>query len=259
MWRNIGVVARYTFVEGLRARFVVAALLVGFGMLLLASVVAAVPYGRVDQLILRIGWGIIQLTGIALAVFFTVQHLHRERDQRVMQLLLAKPLLRGSYGLGKFCGIGALLAVAVIVQGLALTLFVWLVGEGDPAWGRLLVEPAAGVLLKCLVLLAVALAMTTLASPLLAMLTTFAYYLAGAGAEDFARLARRSENPTLEWLAGLLRWLAPDFPRFDTVAWATYGFAVTAQTWAQMGLYFGSYALIWLLLYLILFERLELG
>lgn len=255
--KGFTIVARYTLLEGLRQRFVVAALAISLILVGLGTVIASVPYGRTDEVILRIGWGVIFLTAFAMSLFFSIQLLAREREQRVLHLMLAKPVSRDAYALGKFAGLFGLTAMAVLLEGAILALFVSAVGQFGVDGLRVWLEPAWTTLLKCGALLAMAMLAQSLMSPVLAMLGVFAWYLLGVGGRDMVLLAEQTENGLLLRAAEGLRALAPRFGEFDGALWATYDIGIDAWVRVAALLHFSGYALVALLLYLVVFERRE--
>ncbi len=250
-------VARYTLFEGIRARFVVAAVVISVLLVAAGVVIGSVPYGRTDEVILRIGWGVIFLTAFAMSLFFSIQLLAREREQRVLHLMLAKPLSRDAYALGKFVGLFGLTTAAVLLEGAILAAFVaWFGQFGIDPW-RVWLDPALTTLLKCGALLAGAMLLQSLMSPVLAMLAVFAWYLLGVGGHDMVLLAQKTDS---EWIirgAKALRWTAPRFGEFDGALWATYGIDVAGWVRAGAILHFGGYTLLALLAYLVVFSRRE--
>lgn len=252
------IVARYTLLEGIRARFVLAALVISVLLVAVGALVGSVPYGRTDEVVLRIGWGVIFLTAFAMSLFFSIQLLAREREQRVLHLMLAKPVSRDAYALGKFLGLFGLTAAAVLLEGAILAAFVGWFGQfGIDPW-RVWLDPALTTLLKCGALLAGAMLLQSLMSPVLAMLAVFAWYLLGVGGHDMVLLARKTDSVWILRAAETLRATAPRFGEFDGALWATYG--IDVADWVRVGavLHFGGYALVALVAYLVVFGRREI-
>ena len=105
-------IARVTFLEALRQRF--------FGFLLvlaLALTLASIPLKAIDfgnqelKFLADLGFGVMLLLGSVLAVVLPAQLLYAELDNRTALTLLAKPVGRAEFLLGKFLGSWAVLAV----------------------------------------------------------------------------------------------------------------------------------------------------
>lgn len=257
--RNTALVAWYTFLEGLRARFFVGALALSLAFVVLASIVAAVPYGRPDHLIGRIGWGAIFLTGCALSVFYVITTLAREREQRVVNLLLSKPIGRGGYAIGKFAGFYALMTVMIFIEGAVLTASVAFFAEHEPPGVSYWLLGSYYMMLKCGALLAFSAFFATIfVTPMVAMLSTATIFFTGIGSEDIGKWAKFGE---LDWLAkvgSVLEWLAPQFAVYDIEGWIVYGVQASPELHASMSIYFLGYTLIGLAAKVLAMHAIEL-
>ncbi len=107
--------ARVTFLEAVRQRF--------FGFLLVLSValaLAALPLRAIDfghgelKFLADLGFGVTLLFGSILAVVLPAQLLYAELDNRTALTLLAKPVGRAEFLLGKFLGAWAVLALFAV-------------------------------------------------------------------------------------------------------------------------------------------------
>ncbi|RMF18781.1 MAG: hypothetical protein D6761_01820 [Candidatus Dadabacteria bacterium] len=257
---KIWTVARYTFKEGVRANFFVAAALTCVAVVLIGSVIASVPYGRADHLIGRIGWGTVLLTGVAVNLFFVITMLARERDERVLHLLVSKPISRSQYALGKFFGYYALMALMVCGEGLVVAAMMNAFGEFPRDFLADWWQPALFVTLKCGTLVAFScFAAFVFSTPLVAMAVTATYYLMAVSGADITTWGQLSENPIYEQLGQVMSWLAPQFTVYDFEGWQIYGVETTARALAAGGGYFLGYTAIALVFYVVAFEWLELG
>lgn len=250
-------VARYTFLEGVRARFFLGMFFMSILLILLGSLTASIPYGKTDEVMARIGWGAVFLLGFLLSTFFAVQHLTRERDQRVLHLLLAKPISRMGYALGKFLGLFFLTAIGIFATGLVLYLSLLYFGQ-DPHGPREWFIPSLVITLKCGVLLGVAMFASVLFGAFLSLLITVTVYLAGAGGEDLLRLALRSDSLWFKVLAYTLRYAVPQFPWVDLEGWVIFKKSYSLETYLYALGYLGGYLILFLSFYLVAFTLREL-
>lgn len=250
-------VAAYTYLEGVRARFFVGALLVSLFVVGIGAVVGSLPYGTTDVIIARIGWDAVFLTGMLVSVIYAIQQMSTEREGRVLHMLLARPVARGAYALGKFLGTFSLTITAVFATGLVLMLLLLTVGQfPHDFWYEWLV-PSAFISLKCGVLVAVALLMGLISSPVVAILFTVTYYLLGIGSHDFVLFAEQSDRAVLVAIAEALSWLAPQFPVYDFAGWTLHGVELMPEVYLQGGLYFGGYLVILLAILMTSLELIE--
>lgn len=85
-------------------------------------------------------WDIISLLGVLLAVMISATEIPYDISQRILLILLAKPIERNQIVVGKCIGIVTLSVVFVLICGLFTTLFLWAFGLApDSVTGRMAV------------------------------------------------------------------------------------------------------------------------
>lgn len=108
--------ARVTFLEALRQRFFGFLLVLGVALALAALPLRAIDFGHGElKFLADLGFGVTLLFGSILAVVLPAQLLYAELDNRTALTLLAKPVGRAEFLLGKFLGAWAVLAVFALV------------------------------------------------------------------------------------------------------------------------------------------------
>lgn len=150
--------ARHTILDAMREKAFLA--LVGFAILLLGAsrLLAPLALGEGYRLTVDLGLGGIALIGFLLLVVLGTRMVHREIDRKTILILLAKPLRREAFVVGKFLGLAGVtgLSVAVMVLLLAAVMAVSgypltfaLLAAGYYAWLELVVMAALTMLLTC--------------------------------------------------------------------------------------------------------------
>jgi ABC-type transport system involved in multi-copper enzyme maturation permease subunit len=200
---------------------------------------------RQDEKILKdIGLASMDLFGTLIAVFIGTGLVSKEIERRSLYPLLAKPLGRGEFFLGKFAGLAftLLVNVAVMAAGLALTLLA--TGRRpDPALGGA-VYP---ILLGLLLVVAFAMLFSTQTSSALAAVFTVGVVIAGRFA-DVVRNMREVAPGVPRWVTQALYAVLPNFRNFDFKDRVAYGDAVPAGVLAWVT----AYAAVWIAVVLIL-------
>jgi len=119
--KNIFWIARNTFVEAVRQKFFSFLLLLGVGLIALSLAMTNFDFGDSElKFIADFGFGGVFLFGSVLAVVMSVQLFFSEIENRTALTLLAKPVRRSEFLLGKFFGIWSLLGVFVAVMCVTL-------------------------------------------------------------------------------------------------------------------------------------------
>src|SRR4030088_3345162 len=118
---RVGIVALNTFREAVRDRVLYS--LVFFALLMMAAAVAGgkISIGIEQTFIVSLGLSAISVIGLLISVFLGVALVSKEMDKRTLYTLLAKPVRRWEFLLGKFGGL--LLTLAVNTAAMAAGLF----------------------------------------------------------------------------------------------------------------------------------------
>jgi ABC-type transport system involved in multi-copper enzyme maturation permease subunit len=243
-------VAANTFRETVRERVLYN--LVFFAILMtLSGVLLGQLSVRQDEKILKdIGLAAMDLFGTLIAVFIGTGLVSKEIERRSLYPLLAKPVSRSEFFLGKFAGLAftLLVNVSVMLAGLLLTLAA--TGRrADPA----LLAAAYPILLGLLLVVAFAMLFSTLTSATLAAVLTVCVVVVGRFA-DVIRGMRDVVPGVPQQLAQALYWAIPNFANFDFKARVAYGEAVPLAVLGWVTLYALAWTLVGLGLGLVSFR-----
>jgi ABC-type transport system involved in multi-copper enzyme maturation permease subunit len=220
---RVGVVAWNTFREAVRDRVLYN--LVFFALLMMgaAVLVGQISIGIEEMVIISLGLSAISVIGLLMAVFIGVGLVSKEMDKRTLYALLAKPVRRWEFLLGKFGGL--LLTLTVNTAAMAAGLFAALYYVKHP------LERADGValvaiyfiLLKLALVVALALLFSCYTTPLLAILFTAGLYVSGLFVREMRGLHGDKLAPVVQTFLRWLSYLLPNFENFDVMASAAHG------------------------------------
>ena len=124
--RRIRAIAGTTFTELARLRVFYVLVLFALALIVTATFLARISFQQELQVTRDIALGAIDFFLCLLAIVATAQLLPRDLEDRVVYSVLAKPVRRFEYMLGKFAGMLALLAVSLAVMGLLCLLVIHL-------------------------------------------------------------------------------------------------------------------------------------
>ena len=260
-------IAANTLREAIRQRVVYFLVLLGLAFLLGAQYFRDLHFGSPElKFIADLGFGAIALFGSVLAVVTTAQLFLGELERQPVLTLLAKPVCRAEFVLGKFAGVAVITGGFCAGLTLVLAAVLWtrestLMRELPEVFDRGRVVDYrhvafAGVLqwLKLLVLSALTLLVASYArTQLFAMATGFLIGVA-CHMQHFAHAASaRAGIP----VAGLLVCLLPNFQAFD--CFQTLGpSAWTVGQVARVAIYASAHVAAACALAVICFQRREL-
>jgi Cu-processing system permease protein len=216
--------------------------LVFFAILMtLAGLLLGQLSARQDEKILKdIGLAAIDFVGTLIAVFIGTGLVSKEIERRSLYPLLAKPLSRGEFFVGKFAGLAftLLVNVSVMLLGLLLTLLLTQ-RRPDPA----LLTAVYPILLGLLLTVAFAMLFSTLTSATLAAVLTVGVVLVGRFA-DVIRGMRDVIPNVPPALANALFAIVPNFANFDFKSRVAYGDPVSAAVLGWVTLYAAAWTFV---------------
>ncbi len=120
--------AANTFRETVRERVLYNLVFFAILMTLSGLLVGQLSIRQDEKIIKDIGLAAMELFGTLIAIFIGVGLVSKEIERRSLYPLLAKPLSRDEFFLGKFVGLGFTLLVNVAVMAAGLYLTLWATG-----------------------------------------------------------------------------------------------------------------------------------
>ncbi len=257
MSARIVYIASNTFREAVRDRVLYN--LIVFALLLVGS---ALLFGQISIGIERIvlvnlGLTAISLFGILIAIFIGIGLVSKEIDKRTLYTVLARPVRRWEFILGKFFGLVGTLVVNAFFMAIgffaALLYLVHRFHRGD---GYLLVA-LYFIVLQFVIVTAVALLFSSFSSPLLSAVFAFALFIIGTFAEDLRAFAAMASGPA-RWLAHGMAYLVPNFAALNVISQVAHSEPVPGRLIAYNSLYALLYATAAIAAAAMVFERRNL-
>jgi ABC-type transport system involved in multi-copper enzyme maturation permease subunit len=226
--RNIQAVAANTFREAVRDRVLYN--LVFFALLMMgaAILVGQISIGIEQNVIVSLGLSAISVIGIFIAVFLGVALVSREMDKRTLYALLAKPVKRWEFLLGKFVGLVMTLTVNTAAMGAGLYIALWTVKHPLLKNDAFILVAVYLILLKLALIVALALLFSCFTTPFLAILFTAGIYVAGLFAADLRTIHGVDLDPGALRLMRGISYLLPNFQNFNVMGAVVHGRGVPA-------------------------------
>lgn len=123
MWRPGLIIARYTLLEALLSRLPWLFVLAGGAALALAGFLQQLALTESGAMQAAILSALLRLVAVFLLVSFVITSLAREAADKGQELLLALPMPRAVYVLGKLAGFGALALLPALLFGLLTSMW----------------------------------------------------------------------------------------------------------------------------------------
>jgi ABC-type transport system involved in multi-copper enzyme maturation permease subunit len=249
------VIAANVFREVIRDRVLY---LVGVYALLLVAAARLLPElsaGTHHKIIADVGLATMSLLGLVIAVFVGTGLVNKEIDKHTVLVLMAKPIGRTEFIVGKHLGLSVVLALLVAVMTalysgiLSLSGVPYLIGNTIVA--------ALFLFLQLALMTAVAIAFGVFTSSLLASLLTFGIYLMGNFTPNLVALGAQSKNLTIENITRTLYLVLPDLSRLDLKNQAVYGLLPNPEVLLSNVLYGVLYIVVMLAIATLIFSARE--
>ncbi len=256
--RRAGVVALNTFREAVRDRVLYNLVFFAFLMMVAAIAVGQISIGIEQTVIVSLGLTAISVIGLLISVFIGVALVSKEMDKRTLYTLLAKPVRRWEFLLGKFAGLVLTLAVNTAAMALGLLLVMIYVKHTLERSDAVVLVAVYFILLKLALIVALALMFSCFTTPLLAILFTVGLYIVGLYVQELRNVPVNVMSPAMAAFTKWLSYLLPNFENFNVMAMAAHGKAVPGAFILQNTLYTVVYCTIVLTAAAAVFSRRNL-
>jgi len=250
-----------------RDRLFHAVLGVALVLLLLVPVFSAFSMRQVQELALTLALAFSNLVLVVIAVLLGTTVVWREIEKKYSNAVLALPISRSAYLLGKFFGVALFLILATAMLAPVIAAVVMFAASTYPSatpipwlnlcWA-LLFACARSILLAAFAMFFSAVG----TSFFLPFFATFAIYLAGGASQEVYEYVTGEYGQTLSSLVVLvakgLYFLLPNLAAFDLQVYAIYGIELPMMHVGMTGAYFLVYTAILLGFSLWSYDRRQL-
>jgi len=213
-------IAQVTYREAVRNRVLYSLLFFVAALILVSAVMDHMTFGQSGRVVLDLGLAGVHVCGALIAMFLAVSLMSREVSRKTLHVVLAKPVGRASFLLGKYLGLVGTLAVVVGLMGLALMGVTAVFGQAP---GLAFIEAVAMIWVELAVLTAVALLFATFTGPFLSGMFTLGVFVIGHLTPGLKELGASSGDPVVAALTGAVYYAMPNLEVFNVKAQALYG------------------------------------
>jgi ABC-type transport system involved in multi-copper enzyme maturation permease subunit len=217
-----GAVAINTFREAVRDRVLYNLVFFALMMIGAAVLVGQTSIGIERLVIINLGLSAISIFGLVMAVFIGVGLVYKEMEKRTLYSLLAKPIRRWEFLVGKYAGLLLTLAVNTSFMMLGLAAALFYVGRPFLRSDASILIAVYFILLELALVTALALFFSCFSSPMLSTLFTLGIYITGVFARDIRDVGELTHNPAFESATRVLYYLVPNIHNFNVIALAAH-------------------------------------
>ncbi|MBN1826272.1 MAG: ABC transporter permease subunit [Candidatus Eisenbacteria bacterium] len=252
---RIAEVALHTLRETVRDRVFLVSLFFAAALIGSSLVVSALAAGQQDKVIKDVGLAAISAIGILLSAFVGASLVHREVQRRTIYTLLARPVGRTEYVVGKYLGMVLTLALNVAIMAVFFGLLVHF-HLHSLRWAHLAAIYMIG--LELFLVAAFSILFSTIASPVVSACFTLSVYFVGHLVSDIRGFAEMLPSDAAAWLTRAVCLLLPNLEYFDVKGMAVYGKTIEPALVGNATLYGLVYTAGVVLVAAVLFRRKDL-
>jgi Cu-processing system permease protein len=242
--KRVGIVTLNTFREAVRDRVLYNLVFFALLMMLAGVVVGQISIGIEESVIVSLGLSAISVIGLLISVFIGVALVSKEMEKRTLYALLAKPVRRWEFLLGKFGGLVLTLAVNTAAMAAGLFLVMLYLKHSLQREDAVVLVAVYFIWLKLALIVALALMFSCFTTPLLAILFTAGLYIVGLYVQELRNLPVDVMSPAMAAFTKWLSYLLPNFENFNVMAMAAHGRTVPGTLVLQNTLYAVIYCAI---------------
>ncbi len=203
---NVFAIAAVTLRELLRRKVQVNLLVFGTLMVLASYVISLLTLGFMHRILADLGLSAMQLIGTLLAVFLGSTVVAGDVERRVLYPIVAKPVSRAEYLLGRYLGLSATLLLNLAVMAVALAAVLVVEARSLSTLDAPFFAAIAMMAVELVVVAAVAVLFSSLTSSTLAAIFTLSLAVAG----NLTNEVRNLWKGGAEWLGTVVWYAVPN-------------------------------------------------
>jgi Cu-processing system permease protein len=253
-FKSILTIATNTYREVIRDRILYGIIVFALLLISLSIVLGGLSFAEQAKISADFGFAGIQIGASILAIFVGSTLVAKEIDKQTILTLLARPITRTQFVLGKF--VGLILVILTVMAGLAAVLAGLLLFLGLQIT-PLFAVALYGVILEALVLVSCTLMFGVISRPIMTVLFASSMFLIGhwvSSLEGLMKLKSIANDPTLQ-IGQKLAKFVPNLDRFNWRSAPIYNLEVPAHDLMTATLYALGWMIIFLSLTSFIFRR----
>lgn len=262
-------IAMITFKEGIRNRSIYGISLLALLMLVANFIIADMVSQDVGKVTVDIALSAVSFSGLLLVLFVGINLMAKDLDRKTIYMVLAKPISRSQYLIGKFIGVALLIIACLCVLSSFAVVSILLIKLGHPKYFLHFSWPVVGLslLFTTLMLILVSALSFLFASftstSFLTFILTIISYIIGMSLNDVKALVEAPQavgitvSPITVKIVQAAYYIFPNLSFFDIKTQAAHGLTVPASYIIGIVAYSAVYSSLALALACFIFRKRE--
>jgi ABC-2 type transport system permease protein len=249
---KIGAIAGITFKEAKRDRILYLLFFFAALGIVASRVLALLTVGDRTKIIKDVGLASISVFGVLMAILIGTGLVYKEIDKKTIFTLLAKPLHRAEFILGKFLGL--VLTLFVMTAAMAAIFLALVYVHTFRIEGALLIA-VAYIFVELVLITAVAVLFSSFSTPILSSLFALGFYLIGHLSWGLDLIVKKMAPGLGRTLVRVLATVLPDLENFNFKTEVVHGLPIPSGIYLSSLLYGLCYTAFILALAVLIFRR----
>ncbi len=246
------VITRFTVRGYLKERVLLVVVAFGFILMISSYVLAPLAVGAQQKIIVDIGLASISLLGVLLVILLGASSYSREKEKGILPSLLAKPISRVDFVLGKY--LGTTITISTVMVFMACVYMLAMVLSQNQLNTTMFLAMFLSVI-EVALLTAVMTLFSSFTSPLLSSFFTLCIFVAGHLSKDLFAFAEHFGNTAFHVVAAVGFYTLPNLSLFNLRSEAVHNLPLLDGYVSAALFYAIFYTLFLLFLSSVIFRR----
>ncbi len=262
-------IAKVTLTGGRRDKVFITLIFISvISFLAVIPAASSLSMRQVREVAVNLSLSTISFVSLVLTVFFGVHLIYRDMEQRFVHAVLPLPISRGSYLIGKFLGLSAILAIGLTILSLFSSIGILIASATYKSQIPMLWENYVAAVffeyLELLILASFAVFFSSFSTTVfLPLFSTVSVYIIGNVTQSVAEYIASPYGQKLPrfsiYISKAVYYIFPNLTAFDLKAKAIYSLRMSFSDLSFIFLYAVLYILIILSASLLVFRRREIA
>jgi ABC-type transport system involved in multi-copper enzyme maturation permease subunit len=249
-------IARFTLLGYLKERVLLVVLLFGFVLCLSSYVLAPLAVGAQHKIVIDIGLASISLFGVLLVILLGAGSFSREKERGILPNILAKPISRVDFIVGKYLGTVFTIWAVMITMGI---MYVAVALMGDVELRSTIFIAMYLSAIEVALVTAVMTFFSSFTTPLLTSFFTLCVFVAGHLSKDLLAFAEQFGQALFRWTSAVGYFVLPNLSLFNIRSEAVHDLPLMERYSSSVTMYAASYLLTLLFLSAVIFRRKDVS
>lgn len=214
--KKVLVIAKTTLQEMIRERLFIVVIFMAVVLFGISLLLGALSFSEQQRILANLGFTAIEVASVGISLFAGAFLISKEIEKQTLLLVLARPISRDQFIMGKVTGILTLNTLMVLALGIVLYVLL----GASPSFSSFIVI-LSSIWFEAAIALSLVIFFSVVVRPVLALLMAFGILMLGQWIPDLQFFAEKSKDLFFINAVKVVTWVTPNLFRFN---WKSYYF-----------------------------------